>query len=120
MTMADITALCAGGAILTATVIYLVRNQKQRILEWLKYAVTEAERMLGNGTGQLKLRAVYDGFCEQFPLTSAVLPFYVFAEWVDTALDTLDKWLETNADIMGYVGVIGKAHGGDGDGDIHC
>lgn len=45
-----------------ALVIYLIKNQKEKIVEWLVYAVTEAEKQLGNGTGQLKLRLCYDWF----------------------------------------------------------
>lgn len=103
MTMSEITALCVGGAILVGIVFYLVINQKKKIVEWLKYAVAEAEKLLGSGTGQLKLRKVYDWFCEKFPVVSAVLPFSVFSAWVDTALDVMNKWLETNGKIESYV-----------------
>lgn len=99
----DIIALCIGGAILVGIVFYLVINQKKKIVEWLKYAVAEAEKLLGSGTGQLKLRKVYDWFCEKFPVVSAVLPFGVFSAWVDTALDVMNKWLETNGKIESYV-----------------
>ena len=101
--MSEITALCVGGAILVGIVFYLVINQKKKIVEWLKYAVAEAEKLLGSGTGQLKLRKVYDWFCEKFPVVSAVLPFSVFSAWVDTALDVMNKWLETNGKIESYV-----------------
>lgn len=110
MELKDIIALSVGGVILLGTIIYIICNQKSKVIEWLKYAVTEAEKLLGSGTGQLKLHAVYDGFCEQFPVISAVVPFPVFSSWVDVALKTMDKWLETNSDILGYVGVIGKKH----------
>ena len=99
----DIIALCIGGAILVGIVFYLVINQKKKIIEWLKYAVAEAEKLLGSGTGQLKLRKVYDWFCEKFPFISAILPFKVFSAWVDTALLVMNKWLETNDKIEVYV-----------------
>lgn len=35
-------------------------QQIENLQEWLKWAVTEAEKELGSGTGQLKLRRVYD------------------------------------------------------------
>ena len=37
-------------------------EQRERVKEWLLWAVTEAEKELGSGTGQLKLRQVYDLF----------------------------------------------------------
>ena len=104
----DIIALCIGGAILVGIIFYLAINQKRKIVEWLKYAVAEAEKLLGSGTGQLKLRKVYDWFCEKFPVVSAVLPFGVFAAWVDTALLVMNKWLETNGRIEVYVN--GRLH----------
>ena len=35
------------------------------ILEWLLLAVVKAEKELGDGTGQLKLRFVYDMFIDK-------------------------------------------------------
>ena len=118
MELKDITALVIGGVILIGIIIYLAVNQKKKIVEWLKYAVAESEKILGSGTGQLKLRLVYDWFCRHFGIISAVVPFKVFSAWVDTALETLDRWLETNIDITGYVGVIGKKHGGENVANI--
>ena len=37
--------------------IYYTITNKEKVKEWLKYAVTIAEAELGSGTGQLKLRA---------------------------------------------------------------
>lgn len=103
MDIKDIIALSVGGIILVGGIIYLICNQRQKIQEWLKYAVTEAEKMLGGGTGQLKLRMVYDWFCDKFRFISAIMPFRVFSAWVDTALKTLDIWL-TNSKVVSYVG----------------
>ena len=103
MELKDIIALAVGGVILIGIIIYMVVNQKQKIKEWLKWAVVEAEKALGTGTGQLKLRQVYDWFCEQFPIIAAILPFQVFSAWVDVALETMDKWLSDNKQIQTYV-----------------
>lgn len=65
---------------------------------------SEAEKQLGGGTGQLKLRLVYDWFVQKFPVVAAVLPFRVFSAWVDTALETMKKWLEDNKNVANYVG----------------
>lgn len=44
------------------------RVQIDKVKEWLLWAVTEAEKELGSGTGQLKLRQVYDLFVQRFPV----------------------------------------------------
>lgn len=104
MQWGDYIALAIGLIIGSIAVVYLIINQKQKVIEWLKYAVAEAEKALGGGTGQLKLRLVYDWFVKQFPVVSAVVPFRVFSAWVDVALDTMKKWLEDNKNVANYVG----------------
>lgn len=103
MEVKDIIALSVGAVILIGVIIYLVCNQKSKIMEWLKWAVAEAEKLLGSGTGQLKLRQVYNWFCEQFSFISAIVPFKVFSAWVDVALKTLDEWLDNSKDISAYI-----------------
>lgn len=104
MQLSDIIALIIGGIIGVAVIVYLVINQKHKIIEWLKFAVTEAEKQLGEKTGQLKLRQVYDWFVAKFPVLAAVVPFRVFSAWVDVALETMRKWLEDNRNVANYVG----------------
>lgn len=103
MQITDIIALSIGGIIGVIIIIYLIINQKHKIIEWLKFAVTEAEKLLGEKTGQLKLRQVYDWFVEKFPIVAAFLPFRVFSSWVDVALETMRKWLEDNQSVANYV-----------------
>lgn len=103
MELKDMIALVIGGLILVGIIIYMVINQRSKILEWLKWAVTEAEKALGEKTGQLKLHKVYAWFCEQFPFIAAVLPFQVFSAWVDVALETLDNWIDNNQYAAIYV-----------------
>lgn len=74
-----------------------------KVKEWLKFAVTEAEAYLGSGTGQLKLRQVYDWFIVQFPVFSKILPFFIFSKMVDGALEWLRYQLENNANIKALV-----------------
>ena len=94
-----------GAVILLIVIVYLIVNQRKKIIEWLKWAVTEAEKLLGEKTGQLKLRQVYDWFCTKFPIVAAILPFKVFSSWVDIALETLKKWLneDKNQQIISYI-----------------
>lgn len=74
-----------------------------KVKEWLKYAVIEAEKYLGSGTGQLKLRAVYDMFVEAYPIFSKILPFSIFSRMVDDALEWMRIQLENNVNIKYYV-----------------
>ena len=104
MQLGEWIALIVGVVVGLLIIAYLMVNQKMKIIEWLKYAVSEAEKQLGSGTGQLKLRLVYDWFCDKFPVVAAVLPFVVFSAWVDVALDTFRKWLEVNPRVEKYIG----------------
>ena len=74
-----------------------------KVKEWLKYAVTLAEKELGTSTGQLKLRQVYDAFVTKFPIFSKIIPFAIFSKWVDLALEWLDIQLSQNKAIKDYV-----------------
>lgn len=103
MQISNVVALIIGGIIAVIAVAYLILNQKKKVIEWLKWAVSEAEKMLGGGTGQLKLRLVYDWFVQKFPVVAAFLPFRVFSAWVDTALETLKKWLDENKNVANYI-----------------
>lgn len=120
MELKDIIALTIGALILIIVIAYLVIQQQAKVREWLKYAVSEAERLLGEKTGQLKLRFVYDWFCEKFSVIAAIVPFKVFSAWVDVALETMRKWLETGNAIGDYIlGYPEEEKGGEDDADIH-
>ncbi len=71
--------------------------------EWLKYAVSLAEKELGSGTGQLKLRLVYELFLSKFPWLGKLVSFEVFSSYVDEALVWLNTQLESNTAVAGYV-----------------
>ena len=66
---------------------------------WLVWAVSEAEAVLGSGTGQLKLRYVYDLAVVKFPIVAKLIPFTVFSGWVDAALDVMRDMIENNTSI---------------------
>lgn len=78
-------------------------DQVAQVKEWLLYAVVEAEKQFGGGTGTVKLRSVYDLFVARFPWVAKVIPFTVFSGWVDEALDKMREWLEENQAIADYV-----------------
>ena len=77
-------------------------EQIENIKQWLLYAVTEAEAQLGGGTGQLKLRYVYDLAVERFKWIS-LIPFEIFEMWVDESLDQMRHLLKTNENIQKLV-----------------
>ena len=78
-------------------VAYVLASNKAK--EWLKWAVSYAEQELGTGTGQLKLRMVYDMFVDKFPALASILPFNIFSKWVDLALEWMREQLEKNENI---------------------
>lgn len=78
-------------------------RQKEIIIEWLLLAVIKAEKELGNGTGQLKLRFVYDLFIDKFRFISMIISFSQFSKLVDQALDTMRDILDSNKQIKDYV-----------------
>ena len=75
------------------------KSQVTKIKEWLLFAVTKAEQELGEKTGQLKLRTVYDLFVSKFPTTAKLVSFETFSVWVDEALVEMKKMLENNKQI---------------------
>lgn len=81
-------------------------EQLAKVREWLLWAVIEAERQLGGGTGQLKLRQVYDLFIVRFPWLAKIVPFYVFSDLVDDALVEMRELLAQNEAVQAHVGVI--------------
>ena len=62
-----------------------------------------AEKELGGGTGQMKLRYVYNMFLEKFPSLVPIVSFELFAHWVDEVLVQMRHLLEENKDIESYV-----------------
>lgn len=83
--------------------VFFVLNQRKHILEWLLYAVCQAEKELGSKTGKLKLRQVFDWFIVTFPIISKFISFKTFSKLVDIALDEMKKILETNEQCNLYV-----------------
>ena len=82
----------------------LSRKKKvENIKEWLKLAVVEAEKTLGGGTGQLKLRYVYDQAVAQFHWIASLVSFETFSIWVDEALKWMEEQLEQNQAITNYI-----------------
>lgn len=80
-------------------------TQIEKAKEWMLWAVTRAEAELGGGTGQLKLRCVYDMFVERFPVIAKAVSFDTFSQWVDEALEDMREMLKQNEAVQELVGV---------------
>ena len=80
-------------------------KQVEKIKEWLIWACIEAERALQSGTGQLKLRQVYDMFCAvpAFTWVAKLISFELFSEWVSDALATAKEMMINNKTLAEYV-----------------
>ena len=74
-------------------------EQIKQIQEWLLFAVAKAEEVLGSGTGQLKLRYVYDMFITKFPAAALFISFDDFSAMVDKALQQFEDLIKENPDI---------------------
>ena len=84
-------AVCAAGGYAVYVFVKMPSDkQLNKVREWLLYAVTKAEKELGGGTGQIKLRYVYDMF------VARVISFEAFSMMVDEALERMKKMLESN------------------------
>lgn len=77
--------------------------QMNNLREWLTWAVSEAEKRLGSGTGELKLRYVYNKFIDKFWYLSDVISFEKFKTLVDNALVEMNKMLTENEAVSKYV-----------------
>lgn len=78
-------------------------EQLSKVQEWLLLAVAEAERVFGGGTGQLKLRYVYDLFISKFPIAAKFVSFTLFSQMVDIALEKFNQILASNKKVQAYV-----------------
>ena len=92
------TEITIGGIIIAVFLIALTM-WLMGFKNWLVWAVAEAEKMLGSGTGQLKLQYVYNMAVTKFPIVSKLLPFNLFRKLVDSALDVMNDMIENNSSI---------------------
>lgn len=105
--------LLIGGVALLAFVVYCAytflgmptEKQKAKVKEWLVWGCIEAEKALQSGTGQLKLRQVYNMFCSvpAFTWVAKIISFDLFSKWVSDALVTVKEMLVNNPTLATYV-----------------
>lgn len=95
-----------GGGVIMFVITFLRMGQQQQmkmISEWLLLAVVQAEKELGGGTGEIKLRYVYDKFIQKFGKMAMIISFEQFSDMVDVALDKMRDMLSSNTQLVNYV-----------------
>lgn len=111
MTISSYIPLILVTAVLAIFIFFLINyflsmpteSKKQALREWLRWAVTYAEKKYGGKTGQLKLREVYNMAIKQFPWLIKCFTFEEFSGYVDEALAWMRKQLAQNDAILMYV-----------------
>lgn len=101
-----IVAIAIVMAIAMAVIKFFKGNteeQLNKIREWLLYATALAEKELGDGTGKLKLRFVYDMFATKFPWMVKIISFERFSSLVDEVLGDMNDLLTTNTAVQHYI-----------------
>lgn len=105
--IAVIIGICCVVGVIGFGIYQFVKLEKDKQLEivkeWLLLAVVEAEKKLGGGTGQIKLRYVYDMFIEKFKFLALMITFEQFSIMVDMALDKMRLMLSSNEKLKDYV-----------------
>ncbi len=94
----EILITCLVSLVAALIVFIAIRSRKITITDWILLAVSEAEKQLGSGTGRQKLKRVYLWFTECFPVASYFVSFDIFSEWVDAALEIMERVLECKED----------------------
>ena len=89
--------------LIVGAVAFIAWRERKNLKNWLLFAVAAAEKSLGSGTGELKLRQVYDQFLVKFPVVSKFMSFDMFSRLVDTALNSLEDMLQNNEAVNTYV-----------------
>lgn len=101
-----IAGICIVSYLSIKTYVWLKQpsnKQREQIQQWLVFAVAEAEKKLGSGTGQLKLRYVYNMFIAKFPAIALFIDFEDFSQMVDNALLELQKMMRENKPIEAVI-----------------
>lgn len=103
-----IAALAAVGSCTAVVYRFLGQpreKQVAKVKEWLIWACVEAEKQLKSGTGQLKLREVWNLFCAvpAFSWVAKIVTFETFSGWVSQSLKEVKTMLVNNPNLAEYV-----------------
>ena len=99
--------------VLIGGAVAFFKGEERSLRNVLLYLCSEAEKMLGSKTGQLKLKYVWSQACSQFKFLTTFMTFEKFSEMVDQCLVEFRHLVETNPNIAGYVGVENNNVKGD-------
>ncbi len=103
----DVIILSVIAILLSIFIIWFLKLGKAKqikiISEWLILAVIKAEKELGGGTGQVKLRFVYDLFIDKFKFMSMFITFQHFSLLVDGALIVMKEMISNNNQVKEYI-----------------
>lgn len=104
LTVSVILIITGGLGILGCWFFKLEKQKQIEILkEWLLLAVIKAEKELGGGTGQVKLRYVYDLFIDKFGFLARILTFEQFSIYVDESLELMRRIVANNQNVELYI-----------------
>lgn len=80
-------------------------KQTEKIKQWLIWACIEAEKALQSGTGQAKLRRVYNAFIavRAFSWLAKIISFDTFSAYVSEALVEAKKMIINSSSLAEYV-----------------
>ncbi len=93
------------GLVLLGGVIATFINEKKSCKQWLILVVSETEKALGSGLGELKLREAHKQFVSLYPMLAKFITFERFKKWVDKALEQMKILLVNNDKVAKYIGV---------------
>ena len=103
ITLIILLGLCAAGIMICCFLKLSKEKQIEMIKQWLILAVVEAEKKLGEKTGQLKLRYVYDLFIKRFKFASKLITFEQFSALVDESLKIMREMIQNNPNVAAYI-----------------
>lgn len=94
-----IKAIIILAVVLVVLLICIIALRFKSFKNWLVYAVSEAEKALGGGTGKLKIRYAYDLAIKQFPVLAKIIPWNLFSWLIDSALVIMREMISENKNI---------------------
>lgn len=92
------------------------KEQLSKIQEWLVWAVAQAEKELGSGTGQMKIKYVYNLFVTKFPAVAVFIKYDTFSSMVEKALEEFKDLINNNRRINEEFGAESDVYAEDQSG----
>lgn len=90
-------------AVLAVILVIVASMRYKSFKNWLVYAVSEAEKYLGSGTGKLKIRYAYDLAIKQYPVIAKIIPWSLFSKLIDSALVVMRQMIDDNQMIANVI-----------------